>query len=52
MTTPSPKRYRCLLCGRDKFQKPGSHYCRGQFLKHTKRKAHKLGLETIWEEIA
>ena len=28
------KRYRCLRCGRDKFEKPGPHKCNGQYRKY------------------
>jgi len=33
--------YKCLLCGRDKFQKPASHRCGNNFLKHYNRKYYK-----------
>lgn len=29
-----PVRYKCLLCGRDKFTRKTSHYCVGGYRKH------------------
>lgn len=29
-----PKRFKCLICGRDKFTKKSPHKCRGVFRKH------------------
>lgn len=36
------KRYRCTLCGRDKFKRKTPHRCNGQYRKH----------HIIWEEIS
>jgi hypothetical protein len=44
-------KYRCKLCGRNKFQKPEPHNCVGGFLKHYKRKANKLGIDSVFERI-
>ena len=34
-------RYKCKICGRDKFQKPTPHNCGSNFLKHYGRKKYK-----------
>lgn len=46
------KRYKCKLCGRDKFQKPSPHICGGNYLKHYGRKKYKeLFNGSIWEKV-
>jgi len=35
------RRFKCLLCGRDKFTQKSAHYCKGVYRKHHIR----------WEEI-
>ena len=45
-------RYRCKIYGRDKFYRPGPHWCGTIFLKHYNRKKYKEKYNgSIWEEI-
>jgi ribosomal protein L37E len=44
-------RYRCKLCGRDKFTAKQPHRCSIGFMKHAGRVARKRGMDTIWEEL-
>ena len=46
------KRYRCKICGRDKFEKPTPHICGSVYLKHYGRKKYKeIYGDSIFEEI-
>jgi hypothetical protein len=43
------KKYKCLLCGRDKFRRIGQpHKCNGQFRKSFKKIAEKLNINNVW----
>lgn len=42
-------RWTCLLCGRDKFSRPGHpHNCVGGFRKRFKAEAERRGLDNAW----
>ncbi len=47
------ERWKCLLCGRDKFNHPGQpHYCNGEFrVHHFNRDAKRKGLEKAFARI-
>lgn len=44
-------RYKCLLCGRDKFSHPQPHRCFIGYIKRFKRAARIRGLSTIWKDV-
>jgi hypothetical protein len=49
---PPFARYKCLLCGRSKFQKPTPHKCGNNYLKHYNREKHiKAHNGSIWRII-
>ena len=42
-------RWTCLLCGRDKFSRPGQpHKCTGGFRKRFKAEAARRGIDNAW----
>lgn len=48
-TVPALVRWTCLLCGRDKFSRPGQpHLCGGVFRKRFKAEAARRGLANAW----
>jgi hypothetical protein len=48
-TLDSLVRWTCLLCGRDKFDRPGQpHNCTGGFRKRFKAEAARCGLDNAW----
>ena len=48
-TLDSLVRWTCLLCGRDKFSRPGEpHRCLGGFRKRFKAEAARRGLDNAW----
>ena len=52
---PETKRFRCKLCGRDKFYRPMPHNCKiggSPFLKRINRAARVRGMDSIFEEVA
>ena len=45
-------RYKCKICGRDKFQNPSPHWCGSVYLKHYGRKKYKQKYNgTIWVKL-
>jgi len=47
-----PRRpWTCLLCGRDRFTRPGQpHICGGQYRKNFKKAARLAGMSNCWKE--
>jgi len=46
------ERYRCMLCGRDRFTSPGQpHVCNGNFRKRFRRVAKLRGIENAFVRV-
>lgn len=44
--------YMCLLCGRDKFDRPNQlHRCRGQIVKHFSKIARRRGMKSVFVKV-